>query len=59
MDLAVDWGTGDGVQDLHSQLGAAGADVLCEQALRRACCHKHCAGVQVLDLQALIPQNLQ
>ena len=57
--LAVDGSACDCIYNLHSQHHAAAVQIFRQQACWRASGNKHCARVQVLDLQALVAQYLQ
>ena len=52
--LAVDGRPCDCIHNLDCEGDAAGLQVFTQQPLRRACGDEDCAGVQVLDLQALV-----
>ncbi len=53
--LAVNRCSCTGVHNLDCEGDAAGLQLLTQQPLRRARGDEDCAGVQVLDLQALVP----
>lgn len=59
MNLAVDGGPCDGVHNLYSQHDTAAVQVLRQHPCGGPGGNEHRAGVEVLDLQAFVPQDLQ
>ena len=58
VDLAEDRSSSDRVNDVYCERKAGGIHILRQLALRHSCGHKHRAGAQVLDLEALVAQDL-
>ena len=59
VNLAVDRSACDCVHNLYSQHDTAAIQVFRQHSCWGAGCNEHCAGIQILDLQAFVPKDLQ